>query len=159
MSVLLVYASSHGCTKTSAEILKEKIGSEITMINLKKEQSPDLPDFDTVIIGGSIHAGQIQKAVKTFCSKNIETLKQKTIGLYLCCMYEGEKAKEQFRNAFPPELTEHAKAKGLFGGEFDFEKMNFAERLIVKKVSGIKESVSKINKKAITKFASEIKQR
>ena len=54
----------------------------------------------------------------------------------------------------PEELLNHAKATGLFGGEFIFEKMNFLERLIIKKISGLKESVSKINYETIQQFAN-----
>ena len=42
----------------------------------------------------------------------------------MCCMEEGEKATNQFNEAFPDELIQHASATGIFGGEFNFEKMN-----------------------------------
>lgn len=50
-------------------------------------------------------------------------------------MEEGEVAQKQLQNAFPDELLNIAKATACFGGEFNFEKMNFFERLIVKKVA------------------------
>jgi len=81
----------------------------------------------------------------------------KKLGLFLCCMEEGEKANEQFENAYPENLRKHATATGLFGGEFTFEKMNFLEKSIIKKISKISESVSKINEKAINEFAINIK--
>ncbi len=67
-------------------------------------------------------------------------------------MEQGDKAKKEFEQAYNHELIEHACATGIFGGEFDFERMNFIEKLIVKKVSKIKESVSRIDKKVISEF-------
>ena len=66
--------------------------------------------------------------------KRSDILKQKRLGLYLCCMEEGETAQKQFNEAYPVELRDHATALGLFGGAFNFEKMNAFERMIIKKV-------------------------
>jgi menaquinone-dependent protoporphyrinogen oxidase len=71
-------------------------------------------------------------------------------------MYEGEKALEQFQNAFPEVIRNKAVAHGLFGGEFDFDKMNFMEKAIVKKVANVEHSVSKINYANIKAFAEKI---
>ena len=72
-------------------------------------------------------------------------------------MEEGEKAQQQFQNAFPAELIQHATATGMFGGEFNFEKMNFIEKAIIKKISKIEKSVSKIDEQSIVEFAEKIK--
>jgi len=83
-------------------------------------------------------------------------LKQKTLGLFLCCMEKGKKAQEQFDAAFSKGLRAHAAAQGLFGGEFDFSRMNFLERKIVKKVAGVEGSVSRISEEAIELFAADL---
>ena len=76
--------------------------------------------------------------------------------MFLCCLFDGEKALQQFQDAYPETLRNKAVAHGLFGGELDFEKMNFFERAIVKKVANIEESVSKINYQNIKDFAIKI---
>ncbi len=156
MSTAIVYISKQGTTRKVAHLLKGKSNSSVDLIDLKKVQKPDIGLYDTVIIGGSIHAGMIQKRIQKFCELNSELLMKKTLGLFLCCMYEDETAIEQFNIAFPERLRNHAKATGLFGGEFIFEKMNFFEKLIVKKVSGFKETVSKINMDEVEKFAQKM---
>ena len=45
----------------------------------------------------------------------------------------------------PEKLHQFAKVSAYFGGEFDLIKMNFFERLVVKKVAHVQESVSKID--------------
>jgi len=157
MSILIVFRSKHGTTLKCAEKLAGKFSADTRIVDLKKEPNIDISKFDTVIIGGSIHAGRMQKSVIKFCEKNMDNLLKKDLGLYLCCMEEGEKAQKQFDNAFPDKLIGSAKARGLLGGEFNFEKMNFLERFIIGKISGQSKSVSKINEENITDFFDKLK--
>lgn len=153
MRTLIVYMSTHGCTAKAVDELKGKLGGEITVANLKTDQIPLLAHFDRIIIGGSIHAGQIQKRVKDFCANNLDILLKREVGLFICCMYEGEVAIKQLNNAYPGELVEHAKSSAVFGGGFDFDRMNFIEKLIIKKGAKVKESTLNLDHKAIDRFA------
>ena len=71
-------------------------------------------------------------------------------------MFEGEKAENQFNESFPEELIKHVSATGIFGGEFNFEKMNFIERAMLRKIAKVDKSVSKISEENIAKFVSRI---
>lgn len=157
MKTLIVYASSNGCTETCSEKLAEALPDSPQLANIKKSRQLNLENFDTILIGGSIYAGRIQGAIKKFCDKNLEELKHKQIGLFLCCMEEGETAVKQFESAYPEELRKHAIAKGLFGGEFNFEKMNFVQKAIIKKIAKTDKSISKISEENIAEFIQSIK--
>ncbi len=63
----------------------------------------------------------------------------------------------EFNNAFPELLRKHAITSKCVGGEFLFKKMNFIEKLIVKKVSGISHNVSKIDEEKVALLVHEIK--
>lgn len=153
MKTAIIYMSKHGCTRHAARLLKDSMSdADVCLVDLKKE-SPSLDDFDCIVVGGSIHAGSIQKGIHDFCLKNKQILMTKKLGLYLCCMKEGAEAREQFEKAFPEDLRKHSSASGLFGGVFDFKKMNFIERFLVKKIAKVDKSVSSLNKEAILKFA------
>jgi menaquinone-dependent protoporphyrinogen oxidase len=156
MATLVVYGSQHGCTESCAERLAGSIKDATTLANLKQKSSIDLGAYDTILVGGSIHAGRIQGAVRSFCSKNLDVLLTKRLGLFLCCMAEEKEARGEFENAFPEKLREHATATGIFGGAFDFERMNFLERAIIKKVGKVDGSVSKIDEAAIDAFSERI---
>jgi menaquinone-dependent protoporphyrinogen oxidase len=156
MKTIIAYATTHGCTEKTALELKNHMGGDTTLVNLKKNPNPSIANFERVIVGGSIHAGQIQKRVKDFCTKNLEILKEKELGLFICCMENGETAGKQFTEAFPEELQRVAKSTAIFGGEFDFEKMNFLEKMIVKKVARVRQSTSKIDQQAIRKFSKRM---
>jgi menaquinone-dependent protoporphyrinogen oxidase len=47
-------------------------------------------------------------------------------------------------------------ANGIFGGEFLVSKMNFIERQIVKRVSGVTEDTSNLDTTAIMTFVMKI---
>jgi menaquinone-dependent protoporphyrinogen oxidase len=156
MKILIVYDTKHGCTQSAAATLKTLLRDGVTVAHVKEKSELDLETFDVIIVGGSIHAGRVQRRIMNFCEENMAVLEKKRLGLFLCCMYEGEKATAQFEGAFPARLREHAAAVGLFGGVVDFDKMNFVERAIVKKVSGVNETVSNVKEDAIERFAAHI---
>ena len=83
MKTLIAYSTKHGCTEKTSKELKEYLGGDVTLVNLKTEPNPEFDKFDRVIIGGSIHAGQVQKRVKEFCLKNSNELKSKELGLFI----------------------------------------------------------------------------
>ncbi len=147
--------SRHGCAEKASKLLAEKLEGEIAVVNLKKEKKPDISTCESIIIGGSIHAGQIQDGIRKFCQKNMDQLLRMKVGLYLCCMEQGETAWKQFNDAYPEKLRKHAIALGLFGGEFNFERMSFFEQKIVEKVANVSESKSMMDLDAIEKFADK----
>jgi len=155
MKTSIIFISSHGTTEKIAKMIKAELSEQdIEVVNLKENKKPDLKEADQIILGASIHAGTIPKRMQKLMTENSTLLKSKKLGLFLCCMEEGEKAREQFENAFPEELREYAKSAKLLGGEFVFEKMNFFEKTIVKKIAGVNGSTSKIKVDEIKKFAN-----
>ena len=154
MKTAILYASSRGTTEKAAQLLMTKLNGQVSLINLKKEKTIDLADFDAVILGSSIHAGMVQGKMKNFITANENELLLKKLGLFICCMYEGEKADEQLQTAYPEQLQQHSVVNAVFGGEFDFKKMNFVEKFIIKKMSGSTENVSTLSEEKIFEFAT-----
>lgn len=156
MKAAIIYCSNHGTTEKVAGFISEKLkGDSVTMINLLKDPDPSIQEYDKIIIGGSIHFGTIQKQIKRLCSRNEELLLRKDLGLFICCMLD-EQQKEEFENAFPGNLRNHSRACGIFGGELFFEKMNFLEKIIVRKVAKADSDVSHIDYEAIDRFISQL---
>jgi len=152
MRTLIVYATKYGFTKTCADILAKKLGENVDIYDLNSNL-PDLMKYDKVIIGGSIYAGKIRKPVMRFCSDNLDTLKGKKLGLFICGMAKEEDAQKQIVSSFPEDLLAVCAAKGYFGGECNYEKMNFLEKFIMKKITGSKQSQSRVAEDNITRFA------
>ena len=158
MNILIVYASKHGFTERAAFRIRDELGDHATIRNVKKIGNLDLETFDLILIGGSFHIGKIQSGIRRFIQKNLDLLLKKRVGIFLSCMAEGEEAETQLKNAFPEELLNSAVAVEMIGGEFNFEKMNFLSRSMIRKAAGTEKSVSNIKEQNIGKFISKIKQ-
>jgi menaquinone-dependent protoporphyrinogen oxidase len=152
MNTLIVYASKYGCTEKCAKLIAKELNDKVDIINLKKVKDMNLSKYDKVIIGGSIYIGKIQKDVAEFCSKYLDELKEKQIGLFICGMAEGEAIKTELNKNFRPELLKIAKAKEYLGGEFLLDKMSFMDKIIVKKVSKVKSNKCNILEDKIHEF-------
>jgi menaquinone-dependent protoporphyrinogen oxidase len=77
-------------------------------------------------------------------------MSSKTIILYQSRSGTTEKAAKLLAE----KLRNMALATGFFGGEFDFDRMNFPEKGIIKKVAGVSKSISNIKHQAIEDFAA-----
>lgn len=158
MKTLILFMSTHGCTINVAHRIAVKLGGDASIVNLKDNPRIQIDDYERIILGGSIHMGKIQKELQTFCEKNANKLAQKEIGLFICCMYKGVEAQAQLKNAFPEILHQHAKAEAIMGGAFYFEKMNFLQRFMVRKMTGSKKTTVKIDHDAIQRFSEKMKK-
>jgi menaquinone-dependent protoporphyrinogen oxidase len=155
LSTIIIYASTHGAAEEAARLLSARIdGSEVW--NIQQNKSIDLTPFDTVIVGGSVRIGRIQRALRRFVDKNVDVLLAKRLGLYLCCMNEGDVAKRQLEGVYPEALRQHASATGLFGGRLDFERLSAIERTLVTQVAGIAQNVSTMDGDAMARFADRL---
>lgn len=156
MSTLIAYATKYGFTRTCAKILAKKLDEEADIRDLSCSR-PDLAQYDKVIIGDSIYAGKIRKSTARFYTENLNTLKGKKLGLFICGMADGDDARKQLEASFPKELLSAAIVKESFGGEYDFQKMNFLERFIIRKISGSDKNQSRIMEENITRLADKMK--
>jgi menaquinone-dependent protoporphyrinogen oxidase len=152
MKTLIAYATSQGCTEIIASKMKEDLGENTTIVNLKRNTNPSITNYQRIIIGGSIRSGQIHKKVKTFCSSNLDALQKKELGLFICCMETGEEANYQLLNAFPEELRIAAKSTAIISGSIDFSRLNFIRKLITRKSSGLRYKNSKVDYEAVRNF-------
>lgn len=155
MNTLVVYASKKGSTEKAAKMLFEKLEGEKSIVNIKENSSPTLENYETVILGGSIYAGSIQKEIKNFVNDNLNLLLTKKIGLFLCCGME-ENYKKQLKQSFPEELLDHSITDQYFGFEYNKEKMNLIEKKLIKLVTKSQTNLSNILKDNIDKLAMDI---
>lgn len=156
MSTLIAYSTKHGATRKYAEALAQEFSGPVTVVDLAKNPAVEPASFDTVVIGSAIYAGQAQKEVREFCARNLEVLRQKRLGLYICCWFQ-DQADRQLAATFPPELLSAATAKAALGGEIILTELSLFERLITKAVAKLKESVSSYSEEAARRFAGPLK--
>lgn len=159
MKNIIVYATKTGFVTECVEKLTPLLKGETVKINLAgKPPRLDFSTYDRVIIGGSIHAGRLQKSVQKFCAQNAAGLAGKKTALFLACLAPPPEAIKYFRDNFPQNLGERAIAKGIFGAAVYYERMNPLERFILKKITKKDESFSAQNEKGIEAFAAAVNQ-
>lgn len=156
MKTVILYSTKHGTVEKAVKLLNKELGESVISYRMKKNipLSLSLNDFDLVILGGSIYMGNIQKEIRNFIKQNLDILLTKRVGLFICAGHPNPiEIQKEWENAFPKELYNHAIVKENIGYEFDFNKMSFLEKAMIKKIHGIKESQFALSNETITHFA------
>ncbi|MGW8316478.1 MAG: flavodoxin domain-containing protein [Bacteroidales bacterium] len=157
MSTLIAYSSTLGCTEQCASKLKEGLGEGVELIRISRRSKFNLEPYESIIVGGSIHAGMIQRSVYKFCEIYLDTLLQKQVGLFVCCMDPDADEKELIARAFPDRLVEHALASGFFGGELNIKKMNLLQKIMTRKAARLQKE-PEIDFQKILAFAKKMQE-
>ena len=155
MKTLIAYSTTLGCTEQCASKLKDDIGDDVEMVRISSRGRYNLEQYDTIIVGGSIHEGLIQRSVHKFCEINLEVLLKKQVGLFVCCMDPEANEKELISQAFPDVLIDHALASGFFGGELNIKKMNLLQKIMTRKAARLQKEPD-IDFQSILEFARTI---
>ena len=155
MKTAIIYYSKHGTTERVTHLIGEKLTNKVDYISLKECPRPDIRTYDQIILGTAIYAGSPNRKVTQFCHNNQPLLEQKVIGLFICCMNEEQEA-EEMNKAFPEFVQRLSIPKAILGGEFQFDKMNFIEKFITRKISKVVCSVSNLRYDAITVFLDKM---
>jgi len=157
MKTLIAYSTTLGCTEQCASKLKEGLGEGVEMERISRRKKYNLAEYDTIIIGGSIHEGMIQHSVRRFCETHLDVLLKKNIGLFVCCMDPSSDENELIRNSFPEKLLAHSLASGFFGGELNFKKMNLLQKIMTRKAARLQKE-PEIDIASILTFANEMQK-
>lgn len=157
MKVLIAYRSRYGATESCARRIAGLLGPDAVLRDLRARVPPLSPgEFDAALIGGSIYGGRIQKEVVSFCEREQDRLKNMRVGLFVCCLFEGERGMAELNAAFPAWLLAHAFAKELLGGEVRLDRLSFGDRLLVRSLMRPARDVSSISPEAMTRIAAAV---
>ena len=122
---MIAYATRFGttekCVGTLAELLREK-NYEFKLVDLKKDKSVKLENYDLVVIGGSFLIARMNAFVKNFVKRNLNELLNKKTAFFMCGADKDWET--EIKKGFPEELLDKAVAKGYFGYELNWDKMN-----------------------------------
>ncbi|HEY8543138.1 MAG TPA: flavodoxin domain-containing protein [Pseudothermotoga sp.] len=127
----MVYDSYTGTVEKCAKLLAEKLGN-VDLVNISKQKLPNLQNYDCVVIGSYVHAGHVSKKIRKFTTQNLEALKNKKLGIYLCML--SEQFDRYLNSNFDKDFLNMVKVKDFFGGELNYQRMNFLYRFILKNI-------------------------
>ncbi|MFO7161339.1 MAG: flavodoxin domain-containing protein [[Clostridium] cellulosi] len=157
MKTIIIYSTKYGCAGELAYLIQKELKGECKIVNVMKSSVPPLNDYDTVILGGSLYIGRIQKQLKKYVNEHLDTLLTKKVGLFLSAGDPKAAENEVVRkNVFPKALIEHAVAFDVLGYAYKFDKMGFFDRFIVKRVAGLSENVTEYYENRIKAFAEAL---
>ena len=156
MKVLIAYRSRYGTTASCARALAGMIRSGSETIDLARTRTVDLSPFDVVLIGGSVYGGRILPQVTSFCERHRDALREMRVGVFLCCLYQGEHARTQMREAFPDWLLDRCFAYALAGGELVYAKLSLLDRMLVRSVTRGRRDILRMNPEALRALADAV---
>ena len=90
----------------------------------------DLAAFDTVILGGSVYAGKLNKNTASFAQEHEDELLTKRLGLFTGGATPPG-TKDYVEKLYPAALVRHASAIDILGGLFQADKINFVYKKII----------------------------
>lgn len=157
MKNIIIYGTRYGSATEVARRIQKELGCDCTLVNIMTDNVPSLDTFDTVILGGSIYIGKVQKELTAFVGKNLNLILSKKVGLFICAGAPTQEDRDkELQGAFPPELLTRAAAKDVLGYAFAFEKMRFFDKLIMKKIKGDAVSTYEYYDNRISQFAKAL---
>lgn len=154
MKTMILFASTYGYTQECATKLAKDLEDEVCLVNIGIDKIPSLDAFDTILIGGSIYMGQIQKKIKEYCISNEDLLKNKNLGFFIASGTP-ENFEVNIKNAFPEPLLKSALSIENFGGELRTDKMKLSHKLIT---SIMKKTTAKENNPPTTPLSENIER-
>lgn len=151
MKTVILYDTKKGCTKKCAEYLHEKVpNSELFTL---QTFDTSLQNYDSVILLSPIYVGQVRKGMKKLIEAHRSELLQRPLSIALCGMNK-DGFDETIQLSFDKEIREHA-AIHLVGGAYYFDKLNFLEKMVVKKIAKVSQSSEEINYEELNKVAQQ----
>ncbi|MCK4593189.1 hypothetical protein KAU45_01715 [bacterium] len=136
MRILVGYATGYGSTRSYAEVIGEELrqaGHET--IVLEARQSRDIKDYDFVIIGGSIRAGNWLGPARNLARRAVEL--KKAHAIFFCCL---SARSDEGKKTVVEDYFERVKGKvpgisplevGVFPGIANYEQYRFPVKQIM----------------------------
>ena len=104
MKIAIIYSTSSGITKKAAKILSNKIKAKIQLIPIEKAKTACLLKYDFIILAGSLYHGKVQGILKRYISRNMGTLMEKPVALFMNCD-EKSNTKSHLNKTFSEQLV------------------------------------------------------
>ena len=71
---LIAYETKHGATEGAAKIIAQTLresGFEVELVDLKKQEQPDLADYQNVVVGAGVRGGRVYGTALKFLKNDL----------------------------------------------------------------------------------------
>jgi len=147
---LIAYVSKGGATEeaanTIAKILREKYGLKTDLVDLRRNQQPDIHKYGNIVIGAGVRAGAVYSDALKFLENDFSG---KKTALFLSSMDAGDAKTYDaaIEKYIKPILKEHPRMKPVafeaFGGRVRFFGITFADNRDAGKINAWAEMLGK----------------
>jgi menaquinone-dependent protoporphyrinogen oxidase len=141
MKLLIAYASKYGSTAEIAEVIGKELRKRAYNADVKPVDSVDsLDGYEGFVIGSALYAGGWMKPAAKFLRANKKLLAGYPVWLFSSGPTgQGDPNEIMDGWTFPEDLmpaveTINPKEIILFHGSIDLDKLNFAEKMVIKSV-------------------------
>ena len=154
MTTAIIYATKYGTTEYVAQRIAQGLSEDTQLFSIR-DGVPSLDEYDTLVLGTAIYAGQPMKQMTKFI-KSLD-YSSKRVALFVCGMETNpDKRNQELVAAYPQDLRNHATVSGFLGGQFQFSRMNRAERFIIHRIAQALEDSNQIDEAAIQEFITAL---
>jgi len=143
MRVLVAYETAHASTREIAEEIAataRECGAEVDVRRCREIEA--LEGYDAFIVGAPVWGGNWLKPARAFVSRFEETLARRPLAYFHTSGAAGDPdQRDEIVRIMNERLPEYAPSVepvdiAAFGGVIDYERYNFALRLVMKAVVG-----------------------
>jgi menaquinone-dependent protoporphyrinogen oxidase len=156
VSILIAYRTRYGTTERYARLLAERLPGESRLADLRHASRLSPGDYGLILLGSPIYGGTILPGLGSFCERHREELLSRPVGLFICCLYEGERARAQLDSAFPDWLSLHAFGRWVLGGEVRLDRLNLLDRFLVRRLIRVQRDIAKMRPEAVDPIARRV---
>ena len=140
--VAIIYGTRYGTTTEVVQDMSNtarELGVQVDVVHLEKGTTfPEPEDYDLVIIGSGIQAGQWTKRPLKYIEQKLESLSNTKVALFVVSGYAGDPDKvAEAQTNYLDNMSEKYPglspvSTALIGGMFEFKKYNIVVRALVK---------------------------
>ncbi len=140
--ILICYGTRYGTTTEVVQDMSNtarELGAQVDVVHLEKGTPfPDPEEYDLVIIGSGIQAGQWTKRPLKYIEEKLDSLSKTKVALFVVSGYAGDPDKVLEAQANYLDIMSEKYlglspiSTALIGGMFEFKKYNLVIRALVK---------------------------
>lgn len=135
MQTIFIYDSKYGGTKELVTLMAQQVNHSTFIQAVEEQKTESLSEFNQIVFCAPAYAGHLRKSGKQYLENNHSLLLTKKLFLVNTgIQFEDEKIQTQLAGVFPKQLRDHAELTTFIGTIASIDKMNFFERMILKKV-------------------------
>jgi menaquinone-dependent protoporphyrinogen IX oxidase len=141
MKALIVYDTSYGATKGTAEEIAQTLREEnfdVKVVNVKEEKVQDISEYGLVVVGSGMAMGNWNSEAEDFLKKFQKDFENKKLALFISSLkpIEEKQGKTDLvarirKVGLEDKIVKYnlkPAATGIFGGVIDYNKMGFFTR-------------------------------